>query len=59
MDKSPALRDHFLSSLLPYFNKIEQKEISKSKEFYKPEEFIWNNPHRTSKKMYPYYHRFN
>ena len=57
---SSALKTHYLSSILPFNPLITQQEqITKTKDFYKPEECIWNNPHRTSKKMYPYYHKFN
>jgi hypothetical protein len=31
----------------------------KSKDFYKPEQFIWNNPHRASDRMYRFYHAYN
>lgn len=58
--KESPLKTHYLSSILPFAPNIQQPEqITKTKDFYKPEQFIWNNPHRTSKRIYPYYHRFN
>ena len=44
-----ALKNHYLSSILPFPNSPKQKQFTKTKEFYKPEKFIWNNPHRASK----------
>lgn len=58
--KSSPLKTYYLSSILPFDPTIARpKQIPKTKDFYKPEQFIWNNPHRTSKRMYPYYHRLN
>ena len=55
-----AIKTHYLSSILPFNPLITEPEhLTKTKDFYKPEQFIWNNPHRTSKRMYPYYHKFN
>lgn len=56
---SSALRDHFLSSIIPYEQVKKPTQIKKNSKFYKPEQFIWNNPHRTSKKTYKYYHQQN
>lgn len=31
----------------------------KDRNFYRPEQFIWNNPHRSSNRLYQYYHARN
>lgn len=53
----PAMKTYFLSSAIPYSPSMTH--TLKNKEFYKPDQFIWNNPHRTSKKIYNYYHKSN
>ena len=53
-----ALEKHYLESILPH-PFPQQQQILKTKEFYKPEEFIWNNPHRASNQMYQFYHAYN
>ena len=50
-------------------NKITCKTLSsidgeptisrKDKNFYKPDQFIWNNPYRSSSRLYRYYHAAN
>lgn len=30
--------------------------LPKDRHYFKPEQFVWNNPHRTSPRLYPYYH---
>ena len=57
--ENSALRNHFLASILPKGQIEPPKQFLKNREFYKPEQFIWNNPHRTSRKIYPYYHKDN
>lgn len=56
--ETSALRNHYLSSVLP-FSDNEPPQITKTKDFFQPDKFIWNNPHRTSPKMYQYYHQQN
>lgn len=53
------MESHYIESLLPFENVKRVKQIPKTKDFYKPEGFIWSNAHRTSKRLYPYYHKFN
>ena len=53
-----ALQEPYLSSILPYHTK-KKDELQKTANFYRPEQFIWNNPYRTSRKMYNYYHKQN
>lgn len=52
------LKKHYISSITPFETSlIKQQQITKTKDFYKPGEMIWNNPHRTSSKIYAYYHQ--
>ena len=37
----------------------EPEQPKKDRNFYKPEEFIWNNPYRSSSRLYRYYHASN
>lgn len=54
-----AIQNHYLESILPHPSYPEPKQFLKSKDFYKPEKFIWNNPHRASDRMYKFYHAYN
>lgn len=57
--KNDSIRNHYLSSILPFQTLPHLKQFVKSREFYKPGECIWNNPHRTSKRLYPYFHQYH
>ena len=60
LQSKSAVKQHYLSSIVPFNTSgNKQEQITKSKDFYKPEEPIWNNPHRTCQKIYPYYHKFH
>jgi hypothetical protein len=51
-----------LESVLPTFitrGAFEAPQLPKSREFYKSDEFIWNNPYRSSKKTFRYFHQAN
>jgi hypothetical protein len=55
-----ALDNHMLETVLPSFitrAAFETTHIPKSREFYLPDEFIWNNPYRSSKKIFQYFHQ--
>lgn len=57
-----ALRNHELEHVLPSFitrSAFEVPPLPKTADFYMSSEFIWNNPYRSSKKTYRYYHQTN
>jgi hypothetical protein len=57
-----ALENHILEEVLPTFitrAAFEAPQLPKSREFYKSDEFIWNNPYRSSKKTFRYFHQAN
>jgi|JI6StandDraft_1071083.scaffolds.fasta_scaffold19037_6 hypothetical protein len=54
-----AIDRHYLESVLPHPTFPVQRPIPKTKDFFKPEQFIWNNPHRASHQMYKFYHAYN
>jgi hypothetical protein len=55
-----ALDNHMLETILPTFitkAPYEAPQLPKSREFYRSDEFIWNNPYRSSKKTFRYFHQ--
>lgn len=55
-----ALENQRLESLLPAFitrAAFEAPPLPKTLEFFRSEEFIWNNPYRSSKKTFRYFHQ--
>lgn len=54
-----AVQNHYLEAILPHPPFPEPRQFLKNREFYKPERFIWNNPHRASDQMYKFYHAYN
>lgn len=54
-----AIEKHYLESILPHPTYPVQSQIPKTKDFYQPDQFIWNNPHRVSHQMYKFYHAYN
>ena len=54
-----AIDRHYMDSVVPHPCYPKPKQFLKNREFYKPEEPIWNNPHRASPQMYQFYHAYN
>lgn len=54
-----AIQNYYIESVLPHPTHPQPKQFLKTKEFYKPELPIWNNPHRASPHMYKFYHAYN
>ena len=54
-----AIAKHYLAAVLPHPLHPVPKQILKTNQFYQPEKFIWNNPHRSSSHMFKFYHAYN
>ena len=55
-----AIKNYLIESSVPAYvinRQYVPKPIAKTKEFYRSDQFIWNNPYRASNKTYNYYHK--